>query len=149
REGDGKGLLEALADDACLVVTDEFPCFFLPRMVAAAGARLDVRLEAVDSNGILPLRASDRAFPTAYRFRRHLQKVVAEHLDAFPEADPLDAAAELPRASFPDAIAERWPAVPDAALSGDDPDFLANLPIDHDVAPVDYRGGAEAADAVL
>ena len=34
--GGGKGLLEALAADACVVVTDEFPCFFLPRMVSAA-----------------------------------------------------------------------------------------------------------------
>jgi deoxyribodipyrimidine photo-lyase len=33
RAGAGKGLLAALANDACLVVTDEFPCFFLPRPV--------------------------------------------------------------------------------------------------------------------
>ena len=32
--GAGKGLLRALAARAALVVTDEFPCFFLPRMVA-------------------------------------------------------------------------------------------------------------------
>src|SRR5262245_18202920 len=55
REGAGRGLLEALARRACLVVTDDFPCFFLPRMVDAAARRLrelGVRLEAVDSNGI-------------------------------------------------------------------------------------------------
>ena len=40
RAGDGKGLLEALAAEACVVVTDEFPCFFLPRMVAAAGKKI-------------------------------------------------------------------------------------------------------------
>jgi hypothetical protein len=34
--GAGSGLLEALARDACIVVTDDFPCFFLPRMIAAA-----------------------------------------------------------------------------------------------------------------
>src|SRR5262245_56726931 len=31
-----KGLLAALARRACVVVTDDFPCFFLPRMVASA-----------------------------------------------------------------------------------------------------------------
>jgi deoxyribodipyrimidine photo-lyase len=31
KPGAGKGLLEAFAADACVVITDEFPCFFLPR----------------------------------------------------------------------------------------------------------------------
>src|SRR5262249_10444791 len=63
--GDGKGLLEALARQACIVVTDEFPCFFLPKMVAAAAGKLRVLLESVDSSGLLPLRASDRIFTRA------------------------------------------------------------------------------------
>ena len=57
RAGAGKGLLEALAERAAVVVTDDYPGFFLPRMVAAAGERLPVRLEKVDSNGLLPLAA--------------------------------------------------------------------------------------------
>src|SRR5271168_4107084 len=67
--GAGSGLLEALAADACVVVTDEFPCFFLPRMLAAAANKLPVRLEAVDSNGLLPLRATGQIFARAYDFR--------------------------------------------------------------------------------
>jgi deoxyribodipyrimidine photo-lyase len=43
--GDGRGLIAQLARRACLIVTDEQPGFFLPRMVAAAGAALPVRLE--------------------------------------------------------------------------------------------------------
>ncbi|MCF8096974.1 MAG: deoxyribodipyrimidine photolyase, partial [Desulfarculaceae bacterium] len=54
-KGEGKGLLAAMAAEACLVVTDQFPAFFLPRMVNAAGAKLKVRLEAVDSCGLLPM----------------------------------------------------------------------------------------------
>src|SRR5688572_8927760 len=42
--GAGKGLIEALAKRACLVVTDEQPGFFLPAMVAATAARLAVRV---------------------------------------------------------------------------------------------------------
>jgi len=53
--GAGRGLLEALARSACLVITDEFPCFFLPRIVAAAATRLDVCLEVVDSNAAVAL----------------------------------------------------------------------------------------------
>src|SRR5690606_13608311 len=46
--GQGQGLLAALADRACAVVTDTFPCFFLPRMVAAAARQLPVALIEVD-----------------------------------------------------------------------------------------------------
>ena len=59
--GAGSGLLEALAADAAVVVTDDAPVFFLPRMIAAAARRLDVRMEAVDGNGVHPLRAFDAA----------------------------------------------------------------------------------------
>ena len=31
--GAGKGLLAAMAERACVVVGDDFPCFFLPRMI--------------------------------------------------------------------------------------------------------------------
>ena len=79
--GAGKGMLEALAARACVVVTDDAPVFFLPRMVAAAAARLPVLLEAVDGNGLLPLRATEAVFPTAFAFRRFLQGVLPAHLE--------------------------------------------------------------------
>jgi deoxyribodipyrimidine photo-lyase len=85
----GRGLLEALASQACVVVTDEFPAFFLPGLVWAAARRVSVRLEAVDSNGILPLRATERAYPTAYAFRGFLHKELPTHLDTWPVPDPL------------------------------------------------------------
>ena len=75
--GAGKGLLELLAADACLVVTDDFPSFFLPRMVAAAGRRLQtigVRLDAVESNGVLPMRATTKVFLTASAEERALRR---------------------------------------------------------------------------
>jgi deoxyribodipyrimidine photo-lyase len=61
----GKGLLTTIAKEACVVVTDDFPDFFLPNMVTAAAGKIPVLLELVDSNGLLPMRAADRVFPTA------------------------------------------------------------------------------------
>ena len=79
--GAGKGLLAALAARACVVVTDDFPCFMLPQMVAAAEKQIESRLEVVDSNGLLPLQAADKAYGRAVDFRRFLQKTLPAHLD--------------------------------------------------------------------
>ena len=87
-EGEGKGLLEALAKKACVVVTDDFPVFFLPRMVAAAALKSPVCMELVDANGMLPMRAADRVFPTAYAFRRFLQKTLPAYLMERPKRPP-------------------------------------------------------------
>ena len=146
--GAGKGLLEALGRHACVVVTDEFPCFFLPRMVEAAGARLKVRLEAVDSNGILPLRSSDRTFVTAAHFRRHVQKQLRTHLLAFPAERPAAAAGLRRLSKIPSEILGRWPAASEAILAGE-PAALRALPIDHSVPVVAMRGGVSAARAAL
>ena len=148
-EGAGKGLLEALAADACLVVTDHFPSFFLPRMVTAAGKALDVRLEVVDGNGLLPLSVAGKAYPTAFSFRRFLHKRLPEHLEAFPLADPLEAADLGPEASIEPGVLERWRPVEEEVLERGAEDVLAALPIDHDVTPIDARGGSDAAGEVL
>ena len=66
RPAEGRGLLEALAAEAALVVTDDVPGFFQPRMVERTAARLGVRVDMVDGNGLLPLRAADQAYPTTY-----------------------------------------------------------------------------------
>lgn len=86
--GAGRGLLEALARRACLVVTDDAPTLFLPRMIEAAGRTLDVRLEAVDTHTIVPMRSTSRTFTTAASFRRHLQGGLPGHLSQLPDPDP-------------------------------------------------------------
>lgn len=139
----GKGLLDALAARACVVVTDDFPSFFLPRMVEAA-SRLPVRLEAVDSNGLLPLRATDRVFTTAFSFRAFLQKQLPPHLGEFPQSDPLKGL-KLPSLNgVPSDITQRWPDAAPKLLNGDAA-MLAALPIDHSVGVVETRGGTTAA----
>ena len=146
--GAGTGLLETLAARACVVVTDEFPDFFLPRMIAAAGRKLSVRLEAVDSNGLLPLRAAPKTYSAAVHFRRFLQGELPAHLDAAPLADPLKKYDVERKASVPREVLERWPAASAALLRGD-AGTLDALPIDHGVPPVDFRGGPVHGAEVL
>ena len=153
--GAGRGLLEALAARACVVVTDDFPCFFLPRMVERAAEKLralGVRFESIDGNGLLPLRATDTVFPTAYAFRRFLQKCLGDHLKAFPRPDPWSEAKkkiELPRlVRLPREIERRWPS-PSAELLAGETAALAKLPIDHTIGPAPFDGGQAAARAAL
>lgn len=145
--GAGKGLLRALSQRACLIVTDDFPCFFLPRMVDAAARQVDCRLEAVDGNGLFPLSATASASPTAYAFRRILQKNLPAHLTEMPAAAPLDTLA-LPvlEEQLVMGSAQRWDSASDELLSASAA-ALGALPIDHSVAPGVLRGGSAAAEA--
>lgn len=145
RAGAGKGLLEALAVRAAVVVTDDYPAFFLPRMLRSVAPRLPVRLEAVDSNGLLPMGAVGRTFATAYAFRRFLQRELPRHLRESPAADPLAGLQAKGCAAIPSAVLKKWPG---ADLRDPGP-LIARLPIDHGVGPVEVQGGASAAEARL
>ena len=141
-QGQGKGLLQALAAHAAVVVTDDYPTFFLPQMVDAAGSRIDVRLEAVDANGLMPMSAFDREFATAYSFRRAIQKCLAQHIGELPLQEPcldLPAGDGLPR-----SITDTWP-VADLEILSKAHGGLAEIPIDHSVSAAPVDGGAQAA----
>jgi deoxyribodipyrimidine photo-lyase len=138
--GLGSGLLEKLAANAAAVVTDDYPCFFLPRMVTAAAKKLSVRIEAVDSNGLLPLRATDQIFITAYSFRRFLQKNLPSHLGDSPSAAPF-ARLDFPSTvSVATKITSRWPAASGALLSGKE-DIPDSTKIDRQVRVSEIHGG--------
>ncbi len=164
RHGAGRGLLAALGRQACVVVTDDFPAFFLPHMLAAAGKQLDVRLEAVDSNGLLPSRAADHCFPLAHAFRRFLQKSLPTHLAEPPLADPLSELASVAGRSPQPAVIDReiiqqWPPAFDAprlqsgsATSKQPPTevdvdtLLRALPIEQTISRAAFDGGAVAGE---
>ena len=149
KPGEGRGLLESLAAASCLVVTDDFPCFFLPRMLEAAADKIDVPLEAVDGNGLYPMRATTKVFARAYDFRRFLQKQLRPHLDARPSPDPFRGVVLPDPPKIPSSILARWPMA-DVDAAATHPHWLDSLAIDHSVgvSPV-LRGGVIAAEKRL
>ncbi|MFM7057144.1 MAG: deoxyribodipyrimidine photolyase [Planctomycetota bacterium] len=142
----GEGLIEAVSANAAVVITDDYPCFFLPQMIRAVAGKIGVRLETVDSNGLLPMRAAEQVFPTAYAFRRYLQKSLTPHLQQFPAENPL-ADRSIPRlAATPSLFSGRWSPTPAALLAGQ-PALLDRLPVDQSVREGIARGGVAAGTA--
>lgn len=145
--GEGKGLLKALAQESCIIVGDDFPCFFYPEMFRRIQDRLPCRLDLVDSNCLMPLAIADRTFTVAHSYRRWMQKKLPDHLSDFPESTPLTKKKieGLPKlSSLPQSIESRWPAADlDKLLTNGG---LDTLPIEHDVRPVkELSGGAVQA----
>lgn len=148
--GAGRGLLAQLAECACVVVSDDFPCFFLPRMIAAARRQVPMRFELVDSNGLLPMRAADRTFARAFDFRRFLQRNLLPYLepDSLPDEDPLRNCRLPVLDSLPREILRRWPPAKPQEIA-EQPARLSRFPIDHTVTPTATIGGPEAAERTL
>ncbi|MEQ1757142.1 MAG: deoxyribodipyrimidine photolyase [Vicinamibacterales bacterium] len=143
----GRGLLQALADAAAVVVTDRTPVFDLAGLVEAAARHIRVRFEEVDGYGIVPLDAPASVFPTAYAFRRYLQRSLREFLPVKPRATltrTRDRRLTMPLTA---TIKERWPS---ARLEESEwPTALAALPVDHSVGIAPQAGGHAAAGRAL
>ncbi len=141
--GAGRGLVEALAARAGVVVTDDVPGFFQARMVERAAPRLPCRVEAVDGHGVVPVRAATQAFPTAYAFRRWLQSTLVSHLAWRPARDPFATPLAVAAPALPADVLTRWPAWD---IRADVAAAVRALPVDQRVGGVaDLPGGASAA----
>jgi len=117
-------------------------------MVAAAASRLEVRMEQVDSNGILPMQAANQIFANAYAFRRFLQKTLSSHLFERPKEDPLKGVRLKRLHHSLNEIQDRWPPASPTLLRTA-AKTLARLPIDHGVEPAPLKGGFREARLML
>ncbi len=143
----GRGLAE-LAGEACLVVADWNPVREAADRLAETAGRIAALVESVDCCGLLPLAATDKAYPTAHAFRRFLQRSLADHLADAPSARP-----KLP---------PRIPPCKDACtrqvkgLLIDRPEQIGRAMAevnkhcpDRNIQPVELRGGVRAAQRAL
>lgn len=140
-------VLGALARRACVVVTDDFPEAGLADAGATPWRDFAVRVEEVDSNGLLPMRAAEKVFVTAHSFRRFLHRCLPDHWHDLPKPDPLGRVTLPPLGPWPREIACRGPASSQPWSNASS--LLEGLPLDHQVRPVETRGGSRAAHAAL
>jgi len=139
RSTDPNDLLYRLARRAALVVTDDFPAFFIPAQTMRVAGNLDVAMWAVDSNGVVPLAAIPGEQYGAYTLRPKIRRVLSEDLRPIPEPSPkrdsLALALDIPESRIAGATIE-------ADIAGSD--------IDHTVRPsAVYRGGYREAQKRL
>lgn len=147
---DGSGLLLSLASQACIVVTDDFPCFFHPALYNKIAARWRCALELVDSNTILPMRSTDRTFTVAHSYRRYMQKEFAKGMPDFPIENPLSYLTGQKPKSLPYKVSPQWKIWTGKQSSQELKQVaLAGIAIDHTVSLSGLLGGPDEAGNVL
>jgi deoxyribodipyrimidine photo-lyase len=126
RKGQGRGLLRRLTERACLVVTDDYPCFIIPGQSEALARKVSVPVFAVDSNSVVPLALLGAPVSAAAHLRPRIHKAFA---DAWPyRAAPSPRIPRVARARV-DAPFALWPTKDVAG-------FVRALPLDAGVPPV-------------
>lgn len=131
-----------LAKAASMVIGDDYPMRESTDAIASVAGGTLVRVEAVDSNGLMPIRIGKRLFTTARSFRQFLQRELPDQLPTMPLARPLRGVRFPQLAPLPGPIGRRWQAASESIRSGG---AAAGLSINEQVAPVARRGGTLAA----
>ena len=136
---ESEGLLKEISKNASVVVTDDYPTYFVPQMIAKASGEIDTKYELVDSNGVVPIRLSEKDYVRAHDFRRYLHK----KLEDFIIETPLEKSLELLDKKFDPShlktVQKKWEPYNFKEQNIDD--FLQNLDIDKTVEVISIHGG--------
>ena len=134
-----KQVVTSLAEDAALIVTDDFPCFIIPQHDRRVAERSNVPVHAVDSNGIIPMSKFEKEEYAAYTIRPKIKKLLPQYLQPFAEEtvqiDGIGLEIDCPETT-----------VTSSAIR----DLVAACDIDHSVPPSKiYHGGTSNGRARL
>lgn len=87
-EEPGRGLVRGLAARACLVVTDDWPCFVVPAHIEALARKTDRAVFAVDGCGVVPLSLLGAPVAAAAHLRPRLHKAFGDAFRSRARAAP-------------------------------------------------------------
>ncbi len=140
---EGNGLLYALAENACAVVSDEFPVFIIKTDNERAAKKLEVPFTTIDANGIIPLGITEKDPYSAYLFRKVMQEHFVEAYTNPPKKDPIEDLKNKSDIDLSDSFLEKYPRGDEALndISG----TVSKLPIDHEVGVTELNGTRQAA----
>lgn len=127
-----KQTVARLAKDAALIVTDDFPCFIIPKHNAAIVEKAEIPVYAVDSNGVVPMSKFEKEEFAARTIRPKIKRILDDYLKPFEEEKIIVRADAKLKVDCPDTEVNSKNI---AAL-------VAECAIDHRVAPSNvYHGG--------
>ena len=136
-------LLGKLAKKASVVITDDYPTYFVPQMIAKASGDIDTRYELVDSNGLVPIRLAEKEYVRAHDFRRYLHKNLEDFLIEVPEPEPLNQLNNKFNSKSIENLFSTWK--PFDFENTDINSFLEELEIDKSVEVSHIEGGRSKA----
>lgn len=141
--GQSKKIWQGLFKNACCLITDEYPVFFIRDRNDTLGEQFDFMVCTVDSNGLIPLGMTEKAPYNAYFFRKIMQKNFIECYTAPPSEDPIDQLKNKSTIS----LSGRHEKVREISLERikNPADFISKLDIRHDVRPIALAGTRQAA----
>jgi deoxyribodipyrimidine photo-lyase len=141
RRSDDRRVLDRLAARAAIVVTDLFPTAGVAERSQRLAARVNCRVLAVDSVGVVPAATFHKEEYAARTIRPKIAKVLAhsvEPVDDRPPKRPLPPALLAP-------LQVDWLDIERCRID----DEVARCEVDHAVRAVETVGGLEAARALL
>ena len=136
--GHGKGLIYALTEHACGIISDEFPVFIIREHNERVANKITIPFITIDSNGIIPLGITDKDPYSAYLFRKVMQKHLVEALRYPPVKQPLLDLEDWGQFNLPVEFNDRY--VFDQRQLDRMDEFVSSLPINHEVAKVNRVG---------
>lgn len=124
-----KDTVTRIAKDAALIVTDDFPCFIIPKHNEAIVRKAEIPVYAVDSNGVIPMSKFEKEEYAAYTIRPKIKKILRDYLKPFEEKKIIVRADDL-KIDCPETMVENIEKL------------VAECAIDHSVkASPFYQGG--------
>jgi deoxyribodipyrimidine photo-lyase len=139
-----RDLLKQISENACIVITDDFPTFIIPKQIESLSKQISCKLVAVDGNCLIPLGLYPE-LPSAARILRY--KV---H-QFFPESYIHSANKQISKKNlFPVEEKTVCPFVPFSSQKKDIPVWLGSIPFQNSVPSVKgVVGGSVEAKKIL
>ena len=137
RRSDDHRLVDRLAGRACVVITDQFPTAGVAERAARVAARVNCRVIAVDSVGVVPAASFHKEEYAARTIRPKLAKLLDLSLESVED--------RAPQRAMPDAVLRSFDGAWVDIARCDIAREVASCEIDHAIAAVPLRGGTVAA----
>jgi deoxyribodipyrimidine photo-lyase len=84
----GRRLVQKLCENACILVTDDYPQFIIPAQTRAVAAAVTIPVFAVDGNSMVPLALLGKTVGAAAHLRPRWHKLFAEAWNHRANAEP-------------------------------------------------------------